>query len=308
MLNIINLLCGIGLFLFGINLMSESVENAFSHKLKDILERLTKSKFSGVMTGLAVTGTIQSSAATTVMTVSFVNAGIMSLESAVGVVMGANIGTTVTSLIIALNFSAVAPIFIFLGTLVKMFSKNKTRQNIGLLAVGFGMLFLGMNTMSESFAYLKDSPSFLNFVAASQSKAGGILTGFVMTAIMQSSSATVGILQALARQNIIPVSQAIYIILGQNIGAVIPTLMSVADKNKAAKSVGIIHLLFNIMGTVIFIVLSAFVPFAKLLSVFPNPDMQVSVMHIGFNVVSTLILLPFSDKLIRISERVVSSQ
>lgn len=300
MLHIINLLCGTGIFLLGITVMSESVEDAFGQRLEGILSRLTKNKLSGVITGFAVTGAIQSSAATTVMTVSFVNSGIMTLESAAGIVMGANIGTTVTSLLIAFNFSSVAPIFIFLGAMIKLFSRNKTRQNIGMLLAGFGMLFLGMNTMSDSFAHLKENPAFLSFVAATKGKAASVLTGFVMTAIMQSSSATVGILQALARQGIIPIDSAIYIIFGQNIGAVIPTLISIIGKNRASKSVGVLHLLFNILGTIIFSAAAVFIPFADILKIIPSPDMQVSVMHMGFNVVSTILLLPFTNGMINI--------
>lgn len=304
MVHIINLLCGIGVFLFGISIMSDSVEAAFGDKLKNLLATLTKTRLSSVLTGTFTTGAIQSSAATTVMTVSFVDSCMMTTAQAAGVVMGANIGTTVTSLLIAFNFSAISPLFIFFGALMKLFCLSKTRQSIGMLSVGFGLLFLGMNTMSGSFAHLKDNPAFLSMVAASEGKLGGIIAGFIMTAVMQSSSATVGILQALAQQGIVSIDSAVYIVFGQNIGAVVPTLLSVAGKNNAAKSVGVLHLLFNIAGTIIFSILILFVPVPDLLRKIPTPEMQVSVAHILFNVASTVIMLPFTDLMVKLCERI----
>ena len=307
MYSIINLLCGIGLFLIGITLMSEYTAEAFGEKLKDILSALTKNKFSGVLTGLTVTGIIQSSCATTVTAVSFVNAGILSLSGAVGIVMGANIGTTVTSLIIAFNFSDIAPVAVFFGTILKMFSKKRKIQAAGMITVGFGLLFIGLNTMSSSFEALKDSPVFLSFIAKTDGKIQGVLTGFIMTAIMQSSSATVGILQALSMQKLIPLTTAFYIILGQNIGAVIPVIISSAGATKTAKQVSVIHLLFNIIGTVIFLTAMEFIPFADVFSFAANDSMKISLFHIVFNVISTLLLLPFSDLLLKISELLTPS-
>ncbi len=301
--NIINLLCGIGLFLCGITLMSEHTEKAFGEKLKHTLGILTKNRFTGMLTGLAVTGLIQSSSATTVMTVSFVGAGLMSLSQAVGIVMGANIGTTVTSLLIAFNFSAIAPIAIFLGIAVKIFSKKERTSHVCFLVIGFGLLFLGMNTMSMSFSYLKDNEAFLNFVSACEGKTPCILTGFIMTAILQSSSATVGILQALALSGIVSTESALYIIFGQNIGAVIPTMLSAIGAAKEAKQVGIIHLLFNLIGTVFFFLLFELLPFPSFIYRIGNPSMQVSFMHIAFNVLSTVLLLPFGNLLITMSNK-----
>ena len=304
MYSVINLLCGIGLFLFGMTVMSESTTEAFGEKLKDILSALTKNKISGVLTGLGVTGIIQSSCATTVTAVSFVSAGILSLSGAVGIVMGANIGTTVTSLIIAFNFSDIAPIAVFLGTVMKMFAKSKKLQSIGVIIIGFGLLFIGLNTMSSSFEELKDNPAFLSYVSKTHGKMQGVLTGFIMTAIMQSSSATVGILQALSMQKIIPLQTALYIILGQNIGAVIPVIISSVNATKTAKQVGVIHLLFNLFGTLIFLVAMEFIPLADIFSSVKNDSLSISLFHIFFNVASTFILLPLSDKLIKLSEKV----
>lgn len=302
MYSIINLLCGIGLFLIGMTIMSESTTETFGEKLKDILSALTKNKISGVLTGFAVTGIIQSSCATTVTAVSFVSAGILSLSGAVGIVMGANIGTTVTSLIIAFNFSDIAPIAVFFGTILRMFSKRKNIQSAGMIMVGFGLLFIGLNTMSSSFEALKDNPDFLSLISRTDGKLQGVLTGFIMTAIMQSSSATVGILQALSMQGIIPLTTAFYIILGQNIGAVIPVIISSAGASKTAKQVSVIHLLFNIIGTVIFLIIMEFIPLGGLLSFADSDSMKISLFHIMFNIISTLILLPFSDLLLKISE------
>lgn len=307
MYSIINLLCGIGLFLIGMTIMSESTTIAFGDKLKGILSTLTKNKISGVLTGLAVTGIIQSSCATTVTAVSFVSAGILSLSGAVGIVMGANIGTTVTSLIIAFNFSDIAPVAVFFGTVMKLFSKSEKIKSLGMIAVGFGLLFIGLNTMSLSFQAMKNNPEFLSFITGTDGKIQGVLTGFIMTAIMQSSSATVGILQALSMQGLVPLSTAFYIILGQNIGAVIPVIISSAGTSKTAKQVSVIHLLFNLTGTVIFLVLMELIPFHRILSFAANDSMRISLFHIMFNVVSTFILLPFSDLMLKISEQITPS-
>lgn len=307
MYSIINLLCGIGLFLIGMTTMSEYTTLSFGVKLQGILSSLTKSKISGVLTGFGVTSIIQSSCATTVTAVSFVSAGILSLSGAVGIVMGANIGTTVTSLIIAFNFSDIAPLAVFFGAILKIFSKNEKAQSVGMITVGFGLLFIGINTMSSAFESLKDNADFLSFIAKSGGKLQGIFTGFVMTAIMQSSSATVGILQVLAAQEIIPIEAAFHIILGQNIGAVIPVIISSLTATKTAKQVGIIHLLFNSIGTVIFLLLMEFIPFNNLFYFTDSNSMKISFFHITFNVVSTLILLPTSDLLIKISEKLTVS-
>ncbi len=292
------------MFLIGMTLMSESTVAAFGDKLKKVLAHLTKNKISGVLTGLSVTGIIQSSCATTVTAVSFVDAGLLSLGGAAGIVMGANIGTTVTSLIIAFNFSQIAPLAIFIGAFMKLLCKSEKAQNVGIILSGFGILFVGLNTMAASFESLKDSEAFLSFIAASEGKLQGILTGFIMTAVMQSSSATVGILQALAMQGLIDTDTSFYIILGQNIGAVIPVIISSVGTNKTAKQVGIIHLLFNLIGTVIFVVLMEILPLTDSFAFANSDSMKISLFHITFNVVSTFILLPFSEHLIKLSEKI----
>lgn len=286
--------------------MGEHTEKAFGEGLKHTLGVLTKNRFTGMLTGLAVTGIIQSSSATTVMTVSFVSSGIMTLSQAVGIVMGANIGTTVTSLLIAFNFSAVAPLFVFLSVAAKLFAKKERTRHLCFVFIGFGLLFLGMNTMSMSFAHLKESDAFLGLVSACSSKIYCISAGIIMTAILQSSSATVGILQALALSGIVDIQSALYIIFGQNIGAVVPTMLSSAGASRQAKQVGIIHLLFNVIGTVFFFLLFEIVPFPSFIKIIGNESMQVSFIHIAFNVLSTVLLLPFGDLLIKMSERIIN--
>ncbi len=285
--------------------MSDSTNDVFGEKLKVILGKVTSSKLKAVFTSLFVTGTIQSSCATTVMAVSFVDNYLMSLSGAVGIIMGANIGTTVTSLLIAFNFSGIAPLCVFLGTIIKMFCKKEKHKAIGMVLIGFGLLFLGMNTMSASFEFMKDSEFFSFLVSHTKSKLGGVFSGFLITAIMQSSSATVGILQSLSLKNIIDTKSAFYIILGQNIGAVVPVMLSCIGKGKNAKRTAVIHLLFNVIGTIFFIALMEFFPLYNFFEFTQNQSMRVSVFHIVFNVVSTILLLPFSEKLVELSKRII---
>lgn len=305
MTHIINLFCGIGLFLTGITLMSESVSDVFGEKLKAILGKVTNSKAKAVATSALVTGAIQSSCATTVMTVSFVDKSLMSLSDAVGLIMGANIGTTVTSLLIAFNFSSFAPLFVFLGTVIRMFCKKENIKGLADVLIGFGLLFLGLNTMSVSFDFLKETEFFTLLLSHTKGRLGAITAGFLITAIMQSSSATVGILQSLAFKGLVTTSSSFYIILGQNIGAVIPVILSSIGKSKNAKRTALIHLLFNSIGTVIFIVIMSVFPLHKLFSFTENNSMRISLFHILFNTGSTVILLPFSEKLVELTKKII---
>lgn len=307
MIHILNLLCGIGLFLYGMTVMSEGTEKAFGEKLKKILAVMTKTKPKAILTGTAVTGVVQSSSAVTVMTVGFVEAGLMNLTQATGIILGANIGTTVTSLLIAFNFSSVAPLAIFVGGMMKLICKKEKLCRVGEILLGFGLLFLGLNTMGSAFSHLKDNQAFLSFIVAScNGKLKGIFTGTVMTAIIQSSSATVGILQTLCAQGLVSTESAIYIVLGQNIGTVFTSMISAIGKSKAAKQVGMIHLIFNVVGSLIFVVLCEFIPVAQMLMKIQNPSMQVSVFHIVFNVVTVFMIIPFYDWMIKTSERMVN--
>ncbi len=293
---------GIGLFLYGITAMGEGLEYAAGSKMKKILGALTKNRLLAVLMGTLVTGLIQSSTATTVMVVGFVNAGLMNLGQAVGVIMGANIGTTVTSVLIAMDLTAIAPVALFIGVFIMLFVKKDFVKHIAQTVAGFGMLFWGMETMSSSMEPLRDSPVFAEMMTSFSNPLIGILIGIVVTVIIQSSSASVGILQALALQGLVPINLAIYILLGQNIGTCLTAMLSAAGTKTNSKRTAIIHLLFNVIGSVLFLLITIFTPYTSLLErISDNVSVQISAAHIIFNVVSTIILFPFANLLIRIA-------
>jgi len=293
---------GIGLFLYGITAMGEGLEYAAGSKMKKILGALTKNRLLAVLMGALVTGLIQSSTATTVMVVGFVNAGLMSLAQAVGVIMGANIGTTVTSVLIAMDLTAIAPIALFIGVFIMLFVKKDFVKHIAQTIAGFGMLFWGMSTMSSSLEPLRDSPVFAEMMTSFENPFIGILIGIFVTVVIQSSSASVGILQALALQGLVPINLAIYILLGQNIGTCLTALLSAAGTKTNSKRTAIIHLLFNVIGSCIFLIITMFTPYTSLLEMISdNVSVQISAAHIIFNVVSTIILFPFANLLIKIA-------
>lgn len=300
--HLLSFFAGIGLFLYGINAMGDGLEYTAGSKMKKILGALTKNRFLAVLMGALVTALIQSSSATTVMVVGFVNAGLMTLAQAVGVIMGANIGTTVTSVLIALDLSGIAPIALFIGVFVMLFVKKDIIKHIGQTVAGFGMLFLGMETMSEAMAPLRDSEVFVYFMTNYSNPIVGILIGIVLTAVIQSSSASIGILQALAVQGLIPIDFAIYILLGQNIGTCVTALLSAAGAKTNSKRTAVMHLLFNVMGTFIFLLITAFTSYTSLLErISDNVSVQISTAHIIFNVVSTIVLLPFANWIIKMA-------
>lgn len=290
------LLFGIGLFLYSINIMSEKTQEAFGDRLKSFLGRAARGKCSSILTGTAVTAAVQSSSAVTVMLVSLAESGIVSLFQAVGIIMGANMGTTVTSLLIAFDFSALAPFFIVAGAFMKLLCGRPRVRAGGEVILAFGMLFAGLEAMSAAFSSMRDNPVLLNMIVSASGKAGGILSGILMTVIIQSSSATVGILQGLAAEGLVGLDDAVYIVLGQNIGTVFTALLASVGRNDRAKQIGKIHLIFNIAGCLFFLPLCALLPVGEWLSQLGNPSLAVSVFHIVFNIVNTLILLPFYDR------------
>ncbi len=293
---------GIGLFLYGITAMGEGLEHAAGSKMKKILGALTRNRLLAVLVGALVTGLIQSSTATTVMVVGFVNAGLMTLAQAIGVIMGANIGTTVTSVLIALDLTAIAPVALFIGVFVMLFVKKDFIKHIAQTIAGFGMLFWGMETMSSSMEPLRDSQVFADMITSFNNPLMGILIGIIVTVIIQSSSASVGILQALALQGLVPIELAIYVLLGQNIGTCLTALLSAAGTKTNTKRTAMIHLLFNVIGSIIFLIITAFTPYTSLLEMISdNVSVQISAAHIIFNVVSTIILFPFANLLIKLS-------
>ncbi|MCH5191911.1 MAG: Na/Pi cotransporter family protein [Oscillospiraceae bacterium] len=300
--SILSLLAGVGMLLFGIKTMGDGLEYAAGSKMKKILGTLTKNRFTAVLMGALVTALIQSSAATTVMVVGFVNAGLMTLAQAAGVIMGANIGTTATSVLIALNLGSIAPVALFIGVFLYLFVKKDIVKHIGQTIAGSGMLFFGLNTMSSATEFLQSSDAFIGFITKYSNPFIGILIGIVITVAIQSSAGSIGILQALALQGLIPLNFAIYIIYGQNIGTVVTALISSAASKTNSKRAAVIHLLFNVVGTIIFLLITAFTPYVSLLESFTdNPAAQISAAHIIFNVVSTIIIFPFINKLIKLS-------
>ena len=304
--NILSMAGGLGLFLFGIRTMGDGLENAAGAKLKRMLEVLTGNRFLAVLVGFVVTAIIQSSTATTVMVVGFVNAGMMTLAQAVGVIMGANIGTTVTSLLIALNFSSVAAASVLVGVILMLASKKTVVKNLGAIFTGFGLLFLGIDMMSDSMAPLRDSAGFMNFiVTVSESPLRplfGIILGIVMTAVLQSSSASVGVLQTLAMQGLVPLKFSVFVLFGQNIGTCLTALFSTVGAKKNSKRAAVIHLLFNLIGTGIFILIALLTPYVEWIEkLSPDPMAQIAISHIVFNIVSTVVMFPFAKALVKLS-------
>ncbi len=314
----LNFLGGFGLFLFGMEFMGEGLQKAAGSKMKNLLGVLTSNRFLGVLVGAGVTALIQSSSATTVMIVGFVNAGLMSLTQAVGVIMGANIGTTVTAWIVSLGEwteflkpSVLAPIFIVVGVGLIMFAKKSQVKSIGQILFGFGSLFLGLDMMSSAAKPLSKLEEIRNlFVILGNSPLLGVLIGAIVTAIIQSSSASVGILQALALAGLVPWSSAIYIILGQNIGTCVTALLSSIGAGINAKRAAFIHFLFNVIGSLIFMIV-AIVAFKVVVPQYQNILINVtdiSIVHTTFNVLNTLLLFPFSKGLVYLAEHIITGK
>ncbi|MEG0409440.1 MAG: Na/Pi cotransporter family protein [Erysipelotrichaceae bacterium] len=301
--NILMLVGGLALFLYGMHMMSEGLEVAAGNRMKSILEKLTSNRFVGVAVGAIITAIIQSSSATTVMVVGFVNSSLLQLEQAVWLIMGANIGTTITGQLIALDISKIAPLFAIIGVVMVSFIKKKKVNYIGEIIAGLGILFIGMGMMSNAMIPLRDYQPFINLIANFSNPIIGILVGALFTAIIQSSSASVGILQALVLAGVLPFSSAIYVLFGQNIGTCITAVLASIGANRNAKRTTIIHLSFNIIGTVIFLIVVSFLPFTDwMMSITSNPAAQIANTHTVFNVVTTLALLPFGAYLAKLAK------
>lgn len=301
------LLGGLALFLYGMQMMSDGLEAAAGDKMKSILEKLTSNRFLAVAVGAVITAVIQSSSATTVMVVGFVNTGLMSLSQAVWIIMGANIGTTITGQLIALDVGAAAPLIAFIGVAMIVFLKMPKVQHIGKIAAGLGVLFIGMDMMGGSMEPLKESESFISIMTEFSNPALGILAGAVFTAVIQSSSASVGILQTLANEGLIAFDSAAFVLFGQNIGTCITAVLASIGTNRSAKRTTIIHLLFNIIGTAIFTTLCLLLPVTDWVkSISPDlPASQIANMHTVFNVATTLILIPFGNYLAKFAEKIL---
>lgn len=304
--DLLGLLGGLALFLYGMQMMSSGLEAAAGDRMKSILERLTANRFMGVLVGAAITAVIQSSSATTVMVVGFVNAGMMTLNQAVWIIMGANVGTTVTGILVSLDMGAIAPLFAFLGVVFVVFVKKPRLQNIGQILAGLGVLFIGMDMMSAAMAPLRDSQTFIHLVSNFSNPLLGILAGAGFTAVVQSSSAAVGILQTLSNSGIIPFSSAVFVLFGSNIGTCITAVLAAIGTSRNARRTTIIHLMFNIIGTVVFTVAVMALPITDLIeSLVPGPMAQIAAMHTSFNIITTILLLPLGNYLAKAAVKIL---
>ncbi len=307
----IGLLGGLGLFLYGMTIMGDGLQKSAGDKMKRIIEVLTNNRIMGVLVGALVTMIIQSSSATTVMVVGFVNAGIMTLTQAVGIIMGANIGTTVTAQIASLNLDAIAPIAVGIGVGIWLFTKNKRIKSIAEVILGFGILFIGMNFMKNAVEPLNEYSGFRELLLTFGSGTFidsfmGIFTGFLITAIIQSSSATTGVLIALASGGLLPIEAALPIVFGTNIGTCVTAMISSIGANRTAKRAAFIHFIFNVIGTILFMIFfkNLTIYLVKMLS--PNDAArQLANAHTFFNLLNTIILLPFANFLVLLSTKAI---
>ena len=314
--NVLNMLGGLALFLYGMNAMGDGLAKVSGGRLESVLEKLTKKRIMAVLLGAAVTAVIQSSSATTVMVVGFVNSGIMKLNQAIGIIMGANIGTTITSWILALTGiqsdnifvsllkpSSFSPILAVIGAAFILFSKKDRKKDIGTIMVGFAILMFGMETMSAAVKPLANVPQFTNMFTMFTNPVLGMIVGAVLTAVIQSSSASVGLLQALCATGGVTMASAIPIIMGQNIGTCVTSLISAAGANKNAKRAALVHFYFNLIGTIIFMVvfytLNAFLHF-EILNMTANAWL-IALVHSCFNIAATILFMPFGDLLAKLA-------
>ena len=318
--NVLTMIGGLCLFLFGMNVMGESLERAAGNSLRTLLSKLTGSRIAGFLTGLAVTAVIQSSSATTVMVVGFVNSGLLNLSQAIGVIMGANVGTTVTAWVLSLGGisgdslilqllkpTSFTPILALVGIVYYMFVKDAKKKDIGMILLGFAVLMFGMDTMSGAVKGLKNEAWFTNLFLLFKNPILGVLAGAALTGIIQSSSASVGILQALSATGAISFGASIPIIMGQNIGTTVTALLSSVGTNKNARRAAIVHMLFNVIGTVICLILFVLVDwiFAPAILDQPTDYLGISVCHTLFNIICTTILLPSGSLLEKIACKIV---
>ena len=301
---------GLGMFLYGMNVMADGLQKSAGNRMKHLLEFLTKNRLMGILVGAGVTAIIQSSSATTVMVVGFVNAGLMTLVQAVGVIMGANIGTTITAWLVSMSeWGTVlkpeffAPLLIGIGAFMLLFARKEKVKDISEILIGFGVLFVGLSFMSDSITPYREAPVFAEaFRILGSNPVLGILAGLVVTAVIQSSSASVGILQTLAANGMVSWSSAVFITLGQNIGTCVTALLSSLGTNRTAKRAAVIHLLFNVIGAVVFgIGMFVIFSFNRTWAVSQVNSVGISVFHTVFNVLNTILLYPFGNQLVKLS-------
>ena len=308
---ILSMAGGLGLFLFGMELMSDSIEKVAGAKLRRILEIFTTNRFMGMIVGIIFTGIIQSSSACTVMVVSFVNSGLMNLYQAAGVILGANIGTTITSQLVSFNLSKIAPLILLVGVVVMMFTKKEKVRKVAEVVVGFGILFVGLSTMSQAMANMKNEPQVVNLLMSLKNPFLATLMGFALTAVIQSSSVTVSIVLLLANQDLLPLPITLYIILGCNIGACATAMLASMTGKKDAKRAALIHLLFNIIGTVI-IYIALFVAGDQIVdlirSISADNGRFVANAHTMIKIAQVIMLFPFTGWLVKMTYLIVPGE
>ncbi len=306
------LLGGLGLFLFGMQMMSDGLEQVAGARMRSILEFFTKNRLIGMLVGILFTAVVQSSSATTVMVVSFVNSGLMNLFQSAGVILGANIGTTITGQLIAFNLSDVAPLFVIIGVVMFMFSKKQNVKKIGSVILGFGILFMGLSTMSSAMSSLKDSPNMIHMLKSLKSPYMAVLVGFAITAILQSSSATVGIVILMATQGLLNFPVCFFLILGCNIGSCVSALLASIGGKKDAKRAAWIHFLFNIIGSVIiFVVLRIGLgPISEVLMEISGnkPGRAVANAHTLIKICEVILLFPFMDWVVKLTYLIIPGE
>lgn len=309
---VLSLCGGLGLFLFGMRIMSESIEAFAGAKLRNILEKLTTNRFMGIFVGLFFTAVIQSSSACTVMVVSFVNSSLMNLYQAAGVIFGSNIGTTVTALLVSFKLEKIAPIILLSGVLVVMFCKKAKIKKIAEIVVGFGVLFMGLSGMSSAMSVMKDSETLLNVFESLKNPFLGVLLGIVLTAIIQSSSVTVSIMVLMANQGLMGLEMCMYITLGCNIGACTSAVLASLTGTKDAKRAALIHVLFNVFGTIFMYVLFAFnvEGFVKIMSFVAGDDAGrvVAFSHLFIKVIQVIIMTPFITPLVKLTKVIIPGE
>lgn len=301
---LLNMAGGLGLFLFGMDLMSDSIEKVAGAKLRRILEIFTNNRFMGMLVGIIFTGIVQSSSACTVMVVSFVNSGLMNLYQAAGVIFGANIGTTVTSQLVSFNLAEIAPVFLLSGVLIMMFCKKEQVKKIAEVIIGFGILFVGLNTMSAAMSGMRDVPEVVDLLSSLKNPFLGTLVGFLLTAVIQSSSVTVSIVLLLASQNLLALPITLYIIMGCNIGSCVTALLASLSGKKDAKRAAMIHFLFNVIGTCIMyvVLLVAEEPIVRLImSISADNGRFVANAHTIIKVTQVIILFPFAKWIVKLA-------
>ncbi|MDO5300121.1 MAG: Na/Pi cotransporter family protein [Clostridia bacterium] len=305
---VIELLGGLGMFIYGMNMMSRGIEKVAGNRLRSILEAFTKTKLLGLLVGLFFTAVIQSSSAATVMVVSFVNSGLMQLSEACGIILGANIGTTVTAMLVAIRLSAIAPIFIFAGAIMVQYVKTPMVRKTGEIVLGFGVLFVGISTMSAAMTQLREIPEVIDLLSHFTNPVLGVVLGLVITSVVQSSSVTVSILVVMASQGLIDLDISMFVILGCNIGACMSALLASASGSKNAKRAALIHLLFNVFGTILmFVLLLVFTPQIKeIIYIFSghgddaaNLGRNIAWAHFLFKVFQVIVFYPFMDLIVK---------